>query len=319
MAARGAGASSSRRIGDLFSEVRWYHWAGGAAGVGAFNAGLLVALGGGYRWFYANDYEEVRQFRTRYGLPTEQQRLNMFRWMAADWDKNIANFEHTCADVYRRELLASGDARGDVLEVAIGTGRCYEALREGAAAATALAAATAAERATAVEGASAELADDKSTVNVVQSSMRSFVGVDILDEMLEVAGKKLPDALPCPARVERADAHKLPFPDKSFDSVLGSLCLCSVERPAEVLCEMARVCRPGGTVFLVEPGVANSLLIRAAQRFMGLVPNEKHSWEVGWYDDIDPKRLVDECPSLRTTQMRTGGMGNWYLIKATPC
>ena len=114
-------------------------------------------------------------------------------------------------------------------------------------------------------------------------TIKSFVGIDTLDEMLEVAQEKL-GVLPFPARLQRGDAHRLPFADGSFDTVIGSLCLCSMERPAEVVQEMARVCRPGGKVLILEPGLADWLVIRFSQRYLGIVPNPKHAWEVGWYD-----------------------------------
>jgi len=247
-------------------------------------------MGQGYRWYYTDYEKDVRRFRERYGLPTERQRLELFRWMAPMWDDTIAKLEKSGADVYRQELLGSGDARGDVLEVAVGTGRCFEFLQKGHQTASA-----------------ANEAD----------GIRSFVGVDCVEEMLEVARGKIAE-LPFPARVECADAQRLPFADGSFDTVVGSLCLCSVERPGEALNEMARVCRPGGQVLLLEPGLADWRIVRFSQNFMGLVPNPKHAWEVGWYDDLDPLALLEACPALRVTNWRTRAMGNWYLIRATP-
>jgi SAM-dependent methyltransferase len=44
----------------------------------------------------------------------------------------------------------------------------------------------------------------------------------------------------------------LPLPDNSIDSVLLSLVLCSVDDPAAVLGEVARVLRPGGAVCVFE-------------------------------------------------------------------
>jgi SAM-dependent methyltransferase len=48
--------------------------------------------------------------------------------------------------------------------------------------------------------------------------------------------------------VRRADAHRLPFPDDSFDLVVANLLFMWVEDPHQVAREMARVCRPGGRV-----------------------------------------------------------------------
>merc|ERR1719223_465189 len=158
----------------------------------------------------------MKRFHAKYGYPTERQRLDVFEWMAPKWDQTVGKVEEGGADVYRKELLAR--ARGDVLEVAVGSGRCFEALAQ-------------------------------------SGEVKSYVGVDVLQAMLEQAQPKLKD-LPYEARVLHADASKLPLPDRSFDTVVATLCLCSLEDPGAALDEMARVCRPGGQVLIVEPALA---------------------------------------------------------------
>jgi SAM-dependent methyltransferase len=56
------------------------------------------------------------------------------------------------------------------------------------------------------------------------------------------------------ARIEvrAGDARRLPFPDASFDAVLGALVLCSVDPPGGALAEAYRVLRPGGRLRLLE-------------------------------------------------------------------
>jgi SAM-dependent methyltransferase len=50
------------------------------------------------------------------------------------------------------------------------------------------------------------------------------------------------------------DASALPFPADRFDVVLAVTVLCFVEKPAQVVAEMARVLRPGGVLVLGELG-----------------------------------------------------------------
>jgi len=52
------------------------------------------------------------------------------------------------------------------------------------------------------------------------------------------------------ARFEVGDALALPVPDGSFDAVVSGLVLNFAEEPARMVGEMARACRPGGTVAL---------------------------------------------------------------------
>lgn len=47
-----------------------------------------------------------------------------------------------------------------------------------------------------------------------------------------------------------ADASKLPFPDRSFDSALCTKLIEHVENPAEVMREISRVLKPGGYLIL---------------------------------------------------------------------
>lgn len=49
-----------------------------------------------------------------------------------------------------------------------------------------------------------------------------------------------------------AAAEMLPFPERSFDSVVGTLVFCSVSNQATVLAEVARVLRPGGRLVAIE-------------------------------------------------------------------
>ena len=64
------------------------------------------------------------------------------------------------------------------------------------------------------------------------------------------------------AEVVEAPAETLPFEDSSFDTVVSTLCLCTVGDPERVVGEVARVLRPGGRLLYIEhvrsetPGVA---------------------------------------------------------------
>lgn len=54
------------------------------------------------------------------------------------------------------------------------------------------------------------------------------------------------ERLPFPTSVVDVDAHGLPFPESSFDTVTASLVFCSVDDPERMLAEIHRVLRPGG-------------------------------------------------------------------------
>ena len=56
------------------------------------------------------------------------------------------------------------------------------------------------------------------------------------------------------ATFEVQTAESLPYPDSSYDTVVDTFGLCSVESPSAALAEMIRVCRPGGKILLLEHG-----------------------------------------------------------------
>lgn len=56
------------------------------------------------------------------------------------------------------------------------------------------------------------------------------------------------------------DAHGLPFEDASFEAVLCYETLEHVEAPHQLLMELARVCKPGGRVFVSIPWVPRTFI-----------------------------------------------------------
>jgi ubiquinone/menaquinone biosynthesis C-methylase UbiE len=64
------------------------------------------------------------------------------------------------------------------------------------------------------------------------------------------------------AKVLRAPAEELPFPDDSFDTAVSTLVLCGVDDQPRALGELRRVLKPGGKLIFVEhvrsddPGLA---------------------------------------------------------------
>jgi ubiquinone/menaquinone biosynthesis C-methylase UbiE len=55
-----------------------------------------------------------------------------------------------------------------------------------------------------------------------------------------------------PVEVISAPAESLPFADESFDAVVSTLVLCTVDSPPAAAGEIARVLRPGGELRLIE-------------------------------------------------------------------
>jgi SAM-dependent methyltransferase len=57
-------------------------------------------------------------------------------------------------------------------------------------------------------------------------------------------------------RVENGTAEALPFEDRSFDCVVCTFTLCSVQDPGKALAQARRVLKPGGRLLYCEHGLA---------------------------------------------------------------
>src|SRR5207245_941106 len=69
----------------------------------------------------------------------------------------------------------------------------------------------------------------------------------------------------------QASAEALPFEDASFDTVVGSLVLCSVEDQDRALAEIRRVLKPGGRyLFLEHVRSDNPKLARKQDKLEGI-------------------------------------------------
>jgi ubiquinone/menaquinone biosynthesis C-methylase UbiE len=92
------------------------------------------------------------------------------------------------------------------------------------------------------------------TLNLLrQGIVDEATAIDISPGMLDVL-QATAASLGLEVRTEPADAERLPFPDESFDLVLGHAVLHHVPNLAAALAECARVLRPGGTLtFMGEP------------------------------------------------------------------
>lgn len=87
------------------------------------------------------------------------------------------------------------------------------------------------------------------------ANVEAVFGVDPSEGLRRRAAKaKRPDGLTVDVRDGAAEA--LPFDDASFDSVVCTFTLCSVQQPSKALAEAKRVLKPGGRLLFCEHGAA---------------------------------------------------------------
>ncbi len=97
------------------------------------------------------------------------------------------------------------------------------------------------------------------------AKIRSFSGLDPSPGLLErsIAAAQ---AKGIRADIRGGIGEAMPFDDDSFDTVLVTFTLCSVDDQRQVLSEMRRVLRPGGKVLFLEHGSAPDANVRKWQR-----------------------------------------------------
>jgi ubiquinone/menaquinone biosynthesis C-methylase UbiE len=141
------------------------------------------------------DIERVRRFYDR---------------AAADYDRGIQLFDRLLLGDGRERLCSR--ARGDSLELAIGTGL---------------------------------------NIAFYRPDVR-LTGIDVSPGMLSVARARADKKLGVRAELRVGDAQAIDFPDGSFDSVVCTLSLCTIPDETRALAEAYRVLRPGGQLLMLE-------------------------------------------------------------------
>src|SRR3954452_9001138 len=94
-----------------------------------------------------------------------------------------------------------------------------------------------------------------------------LVGVDLTEEMLEIARKRAAE-LGVADRVElrQGDVQALDLPDCSVDTAVSTFTFCAIPDPAAAAKEAVRVLRPGGRFVLAEHGRSSKRWMTAVMR-----------------------------------------------------
>lgn len=133
-------------------------------------------------------------------------------------------------------------------------------------------------------------------------------GIDLSAEMLREAelraSKKRLKNL---AGLHQMDARAIAFPDASFDHVAAMHIMSVVPEPERVLNQMARLCRPGGSVLIANHFAGRAEAWSFAERLAAPLANL-----LGWHSDfaIDrvlghPKLLLEKSRQIRPFGLMT--------------
>ena len=127
-----------------------------------------------------------------------------------------------------------------------------------------------------------------------------IVGIDLSPDMLEKAHERVAEEdLTNVTSLHEMDASELKFPDGSFDTVVAMYVMTVVPDPEKVMRELARVCRPGGEVLLVNHFSA------AEESMLGWVERRMAPFadKIGWRPVFDIDRVM-VCEDLKLVEKR---------------
>jgi ubiquinone/menaquinone biosynthesis C-methylase UbiE len=124
------------------------------------------------------------------------------------------------------------------------------------------------------------------------AAITSYAGIDPHEGLLEGA-RAAARAKGWAADLRQGRGEAIPFADASFDSVVCTFTLCSVDDPAQVMAELRRILRPGGQMLFCEHGRAPDAGVRS------------------WQERIEPvwKRLAGGCHLTRPIASALAGAG----------
>jgi ubiquinone/menaquinone biosynthesis C-methylase UbiE len=94
-------------------------------------------------------------------------------------------------------------------------------------------------------------------------------------------------------QVVAADAESLPFEDDSFDTVVSTLVLCTVNDPRPVIDEVSRVLRPGGRLLFLEHVRSESPRLA---RWQDRLERPWHAFAAGCHANRPTVELLRESP-----------------------
>src|SRR3954468_3764426 len=94
-------------------------------------------------------------------------------------------------------------------------------------------------------------------------------------------------------RVVEASAESLPFEDDSFDTVVSTLVLCTVDDPRRAIDETARVLRPGGRLLFLEHVRADT---QRLARWQDRLHRPWHAFAAGCHANRPTVDLLRESP-----------------------
>ncbi|PWU20098.1 MAG: SAM-dependent methyltransferase [Bdellovibrio sp.] len=138
----------------------------------------------------------------------------------------------------------------------------------------------------------------------------SVVGIDISNDMLSYARRRIKEeTLPQVEALIQMDAQNMSFPDNSFDKVIAMYVASVVPDPTQLVREMKRVCKPEGTLIVLNHFQNEHRLVR---RFEGLL--QPFSKYIGFHPDFPLDQFLQRSAFQVITKVPVNLLDYWTVL-----
>ena len=136
-------------------------------------------------------------------------------------------------------------------------------------------------------------------------------GIDVSTEMLEKARRRVArKQLTQVKALLEMDAEKTSFADNSFDAVLALYVASVVPNPARFAAEMRRVCRPGGTIVIVNHFTSKEGPMRVVEKLLSPLAGI-----IGFHADFPLDNFL-KVSNLTVREIKPSNLfGYWRLMR----
>ncbi len=136
-------------------------------------------------------------------------------------------------------------------------------------------------------------------------------GIDVSTHMLRKAREKVhKKQLAHVSGIHEMDARAMEFPDYHFDVVVAMYLISVVPDPEQVISEMARVCKPGGEVVMVNHFAREQGALSLAEKAMAPFASK-----IGWHSDFAFHRTQGEADLILREQKKYPPLGMFTFLR----
>ena len=136
------------------------------------------------------------------------------------------------------------------------------------------------------------------------------VGIDISAEMLNHARRRLTrEPMPWVEDLLQMDAQYMSFPDQSFDKVVAMYVASVVPDLGQLMREIRRVCKPGGTIIFLNHFQNQNRIVRGFENL--IQPLGKH---LGFHPDFPMSEFLEKTGFKVTTAIPVNLLDYWTVL-----